>query len=161
MVDLLTLQTIHRLFSSGTTEYEDELTEFEYFPACPDSFIEWYLLLSSGVCLVIDAISLCIAFLKYYEIEEWQDSYTFLVDLQFLPACAECRPILYVCSNRGNKSDIQVTFDQFVTKNKTWMLVPAPSFDVDLWCSFGHAGVFMWWVRRYREIGEVSTRDSA
>jgi hypothetical protein len=90
MVNFPTLQTTHRYFGARLKEYEDELIKLEELPAFLDRLAESHPLLSSGVCLAIDAISCSSTFLNAYKIKESDDSYLFLVNLQPLHPNAKC-----------------------------------------------------------------------
>jgi hypothetical protein len=80
MVNLPTLQTIHRHFRSWLKEYEDELTKSNELPAYRDRTVQQHPLLSSGVCLAIDAISCPSTFLNAYAVKESEDPSMFLVN---------------------------------------------------------------------------------
>jgi chromosome segregation ATPase len=90
MVNFPTPQTTHRYFGARLKEYENELTKLEELPAFLDRLVESHPLLSSGVCLAIDAISCSSTFLNAYEIKESEDSYMFLMNLQPLHPDAKC-----------------------------------------------------------------------
>jgi hypothetical protein len=116
LVNLPTLQTIHRHFRSRLKEYEDKLTKANELPVYLDRMVQQHPLLSSGVCSAIDANSYSSTFLNTYEAKESDDSYMFLVNLQPLHLDAKCQPPFSVSSKMGNGSDIQRLFDQLVTK---------------------------------------------
>jgi hypothetical protein len=101
------LQTTHRYFGAQLKEYEDELTRLEELAAFLDRLVENHLLLSSGVCLAINAISCSSTFLNACEIEEPDDSYMFLVNLQPLHPDAKCQPLFSLSAKTRNESDIQ------------------------------------------------------
>jgi hypothetical protein len=131
MVNFPTLQTIHCHFGARLKEYEDEVTELEQLPAFLDRLVESHPLLSSGVCLLIDAISCSSTFLNAYEIKVSDESYIVLVNLQPLHPDAKCQPLFCLSLKMVNGSDIQGTFDQIVTDAETHMPVPAILSDGD------------------------------
>jgi hypothetical protein len=87
-------------------EYEDELTKLEKPLALQDRLVESHPLLSSGVCLAIDAISRSSTFLNAYEIKESDDSSIFLVNLQPLHPDAKFQPLFCLSSKTDNGLDI-------------------------------------------------------
>jgi hypothetical protein len=153
MVNLPTLQKIHRHLAARLKEYQDDLTELERLPAFPDRLVESHPLLSSGVCLPIDAISCSSTFLNAYEIKESNDSYLFLVNLQPLHPNAKCQPIACLSAATGNGSDIQGTFDQNMMKVKTHIRVSSLSSDSDPFCNCRRNDFFIWWLETYQENG--------
>jgi hypothetical protein len=107
MVNFPTLQTIHGHLGARMKEYGDELTKLEELLAFLYRLVESHLLLSSGVCLAIDAISCSNTFLNAYEIKELDDSHIFLVNLQSLHPDAKRQSLFCLSSKTGNGSDIQ------------------------------------------------------
>jgi hypothetical protein len=151
MVNLPTLETIHRHFRFRLKEYEDELIKMNRLLAYLDKMVQQHPLMSFGVCLDIDAIPCSSTFLNSYEVKESDDSYMFLVNLQPLHADAKCQPLFCVSSKTGDGLDIQELFGPIVTKVQVQIPVPAISFDGDPSYNFRRDDFFIWWVDRYRD----------
>jgi hypothetical protein len=138
VVNLPSLQTIHRHSGPPLKEHEDKLAKLEDVPAYLHSLVKQQLLLGSGLYLAIDAISCSNIFLNPHEVKESNHPYLVLLNRQALHLDAKYQPLFGVSSKAGDRTDIQGTADEIVTKVKTQIRIPASSFDGDPSCTFRH-----------------------